>query len=89
MSLVDGNMFIEEASFDAFNEGAQLKILAERYKQRFGYYTEAILADRIYQSRENRAYCKEKGIRLSGPPLGRRKKENEKKLQQQIYKERL
>ena len=87
LSLVDGNMFIEEASFDAFNEGAQLKILAERYKQRFGYYPEAILADRIYQSRENRAYCKEKGIRLSGPPLGRRKKENEKKLQQQIYKD--
>lgn len=87
LSLVDGYAFIEEASFDAYNEGAQLKTLAERYKNRLGYYPEAILADRIYQSRENRAYCKEKGIRLSGPPLGRRKKAEEKKQERQMYKD--
>lgn len=87
LSLVDGNVFIEEASFNAFNEGAQLKTLTERYKKRFGYYPEAILADRIYQSRENRAYCKEKGIRLSGPPLGRMKKEDEKKIRRQMCKD--
>ena len=28
-------------------------------------------ADNIYRTRENRCYCKDKGIRLSGPPLGR------------------
>ncbi|MEG3833615.1 transposase, partial [Microcoleus sp. AT8-B1] len=27
--------------------------------------------DRIYRTRENRAWCKERGIRMSGPPLGR------------------
>ena len=27
--------------------------------------------DRIYRTRENRAFCKERGIRISGPPLGR------------------
>ena len=28
-------------------------------------------ADKIYRNRANRQYCKERGIRLSGPPLGR------------------
>ena len=38
---------------------------------RFGYYPEAIIADTIYRNRDNLRYCKEKGIRLSGPQLGR------------------
>uniref|UniRef100_UPI00403E7050 transposase n=1 Tax=Microcoleus sp. TaxID=44472 RepID=UPI00403E7050 len=32
---------------------------------------ESVHADRIYRTRENRAWCKERGIRISGPPLGR------------------
>ena len=36
-----------------------------------GYDPESVHADRIYRNRENRAWCKEKGIRISGPPLGR------------------
>ena len=35
------------------------------------YYPESVHADRIYRTRENRAWCKERGIRISGPPLGR------------------
>ena len=31
-------------------------------------------ADKIYRNRENLSYCKEHGIRLSGPALGRPKK---------------
>ena len=30
-----------------------------------------ILADQIYRTRDNRRFCKERGIRLSGPKLGR------------------
>ena len=30
-----------------------------------------VLTDQIYRTRENRSYCKEHGIRLSGPKLGR------------------
>ena len=30
-----------------------------------------VLADQIYRTRANRSYCKEHGIRLSGPKLGR------------------
>jgi IS5 family transposase len=28
--------------------------------------------DQIYRTRANRAFCKEQGIRMSGPPLGRK-----------------
>ena len=37
-----------------------------------------VLADKIYRNRENRRYCKERGIRLSGPALGRPKKGEER-----------
>jgi hypothetical protein len=33
-----------------------------------------VLADKIYRNRENINYCKVRGIRLSGPALGRPKK---------------
>ena len=43
----------------------------ERFRECTGYYPERVLADQIYRTRENRSYCKEHGIRLSGPKLGR------------------
>ena len=49
----------------------------ERFKERFGFYPEAVIADQIYRNRANLAYCKERGIRLSGPRLGRPKKDSE------------
>ena len=36
-----------------------------------GYYPQSVHVDRIYRTKENRAWCKERGIRISGPPLGR------------------
>lgn len=62
---------IEKSSFDAYNESATLKEAVERFKERTGHYPERVLADRIYRTRENRSFCKENGIRLSGPKLGR------------------
>ena len=70
-SIVDGFSFLEQLSWDAFNEATGLKEAVEKYRQRYGCYPEAILADRLYRNRENLAYCKELGIRLSGPKLGR------------------
>ena len=67
----DGYTRIEKISFDAYNESACLKEAAEHFKERTGHYPERILADQIYRTRENRSYCKENGIRLSGPKLGR------------------
>lgn len=67
----NGYARIEKTSFDAYNESGCLKKAAERYKERTGHYPERILADQIYRTRENRSFCKEHGIRLSGPKLGR------------------
>lgn len=43
----------------------------ERYRDRTGCYPRAVLADRLYRNRDNLQYCEERGIRLSGPKLGR------------------
>ena len=87
LSVVNGYTFIEEQSYDNFNEGIRLKEAAERYKARFGYYPKAILADMIYRNRENRAFCKERGIRLSGPKLGRPRKDEAEEDKAQAYRD--
>jgi IS5 family transposase len=71
ISLVDGYAFLDEISWDAFNEGSHLSAYVEQYRQRFGYYPKEVLADQIYWSRKNRTYLKGKGIRLLAKPLGR------------------
>lgn len=77
-SVVDGYTFIENQSFDNFNEGISLIESAKRYKQRYGCYPEVIQADQIYRNRENLAFCKKWGIRLSGPKLGRPRKNDQR-----------
>jgi IS5 family transposase len=72
ISIENGICRIEKLSWDAFNEAGTLIESVERYKQRHGYYPEAVLADRIYRNRNNLAFCKKNNIRLSGPKLGRR-----------------
>ena len=62
---------IEKISFEAYNESTCLIEAIERFRERTGYYLERVLADQIYRTRETRNYCKEHGIRLSGPKLGR------------------
>lgn len=62
---------IEKVSFAPYNENGSLAAAVERYRERTGRYPERVLADKIYRTKENRAYCRENGIRLSGPKLGR------------------
>jgi hypothetical protein len=71
LSVVDGYTFIEKQSFDSFNEGVSLIESVKRYKSLYGCYPEVVQADKIYRNRENLAFCKDRGIRLSGPKLGR------------------
>lgn len=73
--LIDGYSFIDKLSWDNFNESTTLKTSVENYKKRFGYYPEEVLVDKIYCTRENRAYLKSLDIKLHGKPLGRPKKE--------------
>ena len=74
ISVVDGWTRLEFCSFDAYNEAGNLQEMAERFREREGHYPSRILADKIYRNRENLSYCKERGIRLSGPALGRPRK---------------
>lgn len=83
LSLSDGFSFIDNLSWEAFNESKDLIGQIEKYKERYGYYPESVHADKIYQNRENRNYCKANNIRITGKPLGRPPKqtdENKEKL---------
>ena len=71
VSLVDGYMFLDKLSWDAFNEGGSLQDSVTQYRRRFGYYPAEVLADQIYCNRENRKWLKERGIALKAKPLGR------------------
>jgi len=71
LSVVDGFSFVDRLSWDNYNESLDLVTQIKRYKRRFGFYPESVHADKIYRTRENRAFCKQHGIRMSGPPLGR------------------
>jgi hypothetical protein len=74
VSLVDGISVVDRISWDAYNESVDLVEQIEAYHRRFGHYPASVHADQIYRTRENRQYCHSKGIRLSGPPLGRPRK---------------
>ena len=41
------------------------------YRTAYGHYPERILADTIFRTRDNLRYCKEHGIRMNGPRLGK------------------
>ncbi len=71
LSMMDGYSFIERLEWEAYNEAGTMQEAAEAFKLKTGYYPERILADRIYRNRNNLNYCKEHGIRLNGPKLGR------------------
>jgi hypothetical protein len=71
LSVIDGISFLDELSWDAFNEGSHMMEYVEKYYQRFGCYPRELLADQIYCTRANRAALKEKGIKLLAKPLGR------------------
>jgi len=70
--IIDGNVYLDRLSWDAYNEKKDLIPAVERYRERYGYYPEKVNADKIYWTRENRAYIKSKGIETyGGSPLGR------------------
>ena len=71
VSLVEGFSFVDAIHWDNANESQDLIEQIEGYRRRFGRYPESVHADQIYRTRENRSYCRERGIRFSGPPLGR------------------
>jgi hypothetical protein len=75
ISVVNNYTRIEKLSWNNYHEGIDLIEQIKQYKERYGYYPESVHVDKIYQNRENRNFCKEHKIRISGPKLGRPKKE--------------
>lgn len=71
MSDVGGYLRVEDLRWNAFNESTTLQASVESYRECYGCYPERVLADKIFRTRENLKYCKERGIHLNGPKLGK------------------
>jgi transposase, IS5 family len=85
-SCWDGYVFLDRISWDNFNESGDLIAQVESFKKETGYYPESVHADKIYRTKANKLWCQERGIRLSGAPLGRPPK-NSHKTRQEIARQ--
>jgi len=85
VSVINGYAFVDNISWDAYNESTDLIPAIENYRKTYGCYPEAVMVDKIYRTRDNIKYCTNLNIRISGPRLGRPKKgETYDKLQAYI-----
>ena len=82
LSLHNGFARLEHLQWDNYHEAKSLAVAAENYKTQYGYYPAKVIVDRKYCTRENRTWCKERGIHLSGKPLGRPTEQTEQQHQQ-------
>jgi len=78
ISMIDGYAFVDKLSWDAYNEEGLLIPAVESYREKYGVYPESVLADKLFRNRKNLTFCKERGIRLSGPRLGRQTMQSQK-----------
>jgi len=72
VSEVDGYLFLDKFSTDAYNEGVVLNESISLHEKRFGRKPEVMITDKIYGNRENRERMAKDGIRASLIPLGRK-----------------
>ena len=86
VSMTKGYAFLDRLSWDNFNESTTLIDVIEKYRSRMGFYPAVVQADQIYRTRENRSFCKQHGIRLSGPALGRKPKNGPTSEERQVAK---
>lgn len=70
-SCFDGYVFLDHLSWENYNESKDFKAQIEAFRTYTGCYPESVHVDKIYRTQENRAWCKARGIRISGPRLGR------------------
>ena len=76
VSLDDGLARIDTLSWEAYNEGGDFIKQVEAYCNIHGYYPDLVQVDKIYTTKKNRAWAKEKGIRITAEPLGRKRTKN-------------
>jgi len=87
IGLVGGYAFITDMSWENVPEAKLMEQAAESYKRQFGFYPANIIGDGVYPNRDNRKWCKNRSIRISGPALGRKSEEIKKDEKQQQYKD--
>jgi IS5 family transposase len=75
VSLDNGFAQIDTLSWDPYNKAKDLMPQVENYKALHGYYPDLVQVDKIYANRENRAWLKERDIRITSQSLGRNSKE--------------
>ncbi|HKK74273.1 MAG TPA: transposase [Saprospiraceae bacterium] len=83
VSLSEGIARVDQIDFNAFNESQGLPAQIEAYKALYGYYPALVLADKIYWTRANRKYLKDKNIEIGGVPLGRKKEQSKYERERQ------
>ena len=74
VSLDQGFARINTLSWDPYNEAGDLISQVEAYKKIHGHYPALIQVDKIYATRKNRMWLKKRSIRITAPPLGRKRK---------------
>ncbi len=73
VSLIDGFVHLDYLDWENFNESTILIEQIEAFRDRNGTYPESVHVDQVFRTRENRRWCRERHIRMSGPALGRPK----------------
>jgi IS5 family transposase len=72
VSYDEGFTRINTFSWDAYHEAGDLIKQVEAYRSLHGHYPELVQTDKIYATRENRRWLKERDIRITAQPLGRK-----------------
>jgi hypothetical protein len=85
ISISDDNGFVDVSriSWDNYNEANDLIERAKQYREERGYYPARICADAIYMTVENKKFCADNGIRLSGRPRKKRVETEAQSVEQQ------
>lgn len=71
LSTCKGYTRLDHIDWTNYGDAADLPLQVERYQNLYGYYPQKVNADKIYHTKANHAYLKEKGIIFVGKPLGR------------------
>jgi hypothetical protein len=74
IATIDGISTVDNFSWNAYNENADLQAHIDRYTDRYQCYPELINCDKIYHTTANHQLAKHYDIRLVGTKLGRPKK---------------
>ena len=86
VSLDNGFARISTFSWDAYSEGKDLIKQVEEYRGLHCYYPDLVQVDKAYSTKENRKWLKERDIRITAPPLGRKPKVQENAYQKRKKK---